>query len=169
MARVFAVMADFNALTECRGTKLGRRHKFVQVTRLDSGQRAQRSRCKTVPKPVNSPGVGFLLRAGERIRVYAHYELVTVQELSKNRDKLIDYTVRVMGQALFICLVTRKLSRYANIVFFIFKSWCRNSIATARGRKILKFLCYFASSLPKFWFRIGLCDFGNMLAKKLTL
>ena len=28
---------------------------------------------------------------------------------SKNHDKLINYTVRVMGQALFICLSTRKI------------------------------------------------------------
>ena len=36
---------------------------------------------------------------------------------SKNRDELMNYTVRVMGQAFFICLVTRKLSRWTNIVF----------------------------------------------------
>jgi len=29
----------------------------------------------------------------------------------------MNYTVRVMGQALFICLVTRRLSRYTKIVF----------------------------------------------------
>jgi len=40
-----------------------------------------------------------------------------VQELSKNRDKPIKHTVRVMGQALFICLVTRKLSRWKKVVF----------------------------------------------------
>ena len=38
MARVFAVMAEFNALTECRGTKLGRKYKVVLVTKLESGQ-----------------------------------------------------------------------------------------------------------------------------------
>jgi len=34
MARVFAVMAELDALTECRGTILGGKHKSVSVTNL---------------------------------------------------------------------------------------------------------------------------------------
>ncbi len=43
MARVFAVMVDFDALTECRGTNLGRWHKVVRVTNF-----AERAVCAAV-------------------------------------------------------------------------------------------------------------------------
>lgn len=43
MARVFAVMADFNALTECRGTNLGRWNKVVWVTYFE-----ERAACAAV-------------------------------------------------------------------------------------------------------------------------
>jgi hypothetical protein len=43
----------------------------------------------------------------------------TVKVARKNCDKFITPTVRVMGQALFICLGTRKLSRYLMHIYFI--------------------------------------------------
>ena len=58
-----------------------------------------------------------LLRALARSR----YKLLQIchesRSKSKNRDELMNYTVRVMGQALFISLGTRKMSRFENIVF----------------------------------------------------
>ena len=60
MARVFAVMADFDALTECRGTSLDGKHKVVRVTNFAERTLEQRWRRKTVPKPESSPGVEFL-------------------------------------------------------------------------------------------------------------
>jgi hypothetical protein len=69
MARVFAVMADFNALTECRGTSLDGKHKVVRVTKLAERTLAQRWRRKTVSKPESNPGVEFKLHADAGIRV----------------------------------------------------------------------------------------------------
>jgi len=63
---------------------------------------------------------------------------------SKNHDKLINYTVRVMGQALFFCLGTRKLSGYTKYLSEYFLVVCivvEIFLASARGRKILKFVC----------------------------
>jgi len=54
----------------------------------------------------------------------------------------MNYTVRVMGQAFFICLVTRNLSRFTSVLFLKFFVFCLiavNCLATARGRKILKY------------------------------
>ena len=64
----------------------------------------------------------FARRSGAKVG--SRYKLLQIclgcRSKSKNRDELMNYTVRVMGQALFICLVTRKLSRCRNIIFLIF-------------------------------------------------
>jgi hypothetical protein len=70
-----------------------------------------------------------------------HYKFVLEAGAIKNRDKLIDPTVRVKGQAFFICLGTRKLSRFASVLFlklFFFCLVAVNCLVSARGRKILK-------------------------------
>ncbi len=61
----------------------------------------------------------------------------------------LTHIVRVMGQALFICLDTSKLSSCTSIFLFCL-SWCRNFIVSARGKKILElYRSRFASSLFK--------------------
>ncbi len=74
----------------------------------------------------------------------------------KKCDKLIDPTVRVMGQAFFICHGTRKQSRYMKLLLSDYSLFvCLVAVvlfASPRGRKILKFnIPIFASSLTKFW------------------
>ena len=71
----------------------------------------------------------------------------------KNHDKPINYTVRVMGQAFFICLGTRKLSRYKNFflfVYFLFVCLVAAILITlAGGIKIIKFLFLFCKLFDK--------------------
>jgi len=63
------------------------------------------SRYKVVSEPEISHGAGFKLRADASVRVQQPLQIcLWCRSKSKNRDKQLTHIVRVMGQALFICL-----------------------------------------------------------------
>jgi len=73
-----------------------------------------------VSEPEISQGAGLKLHVDARVRVQQPLQIcLGCRSKSKKCDKQLTHIVRVMGQALFICLGTRKLSWYMNFFEFV--------------------------------------------------
>ena len=92
-----------------------------------------------------------------------------------NREVQVRFCERFGGETppylldFFICLGTRKLSRYTNLfilIVFYFFSCCRNYIVSVRGGKFKNSLAYdLQAHCQSTGLGVGMCGFGNVLAK----
>ena len=109
--------------------KVDRSHEFIPGYKA-GGVHWRSVAVQTISKAVIYHGAGFNLRADARFAQRSVAKLgVRVQEplriclecrsKSKKCDKQLTHIVRVMGQALFICLGNRKLSWYELFVFIL--------------------------------------------------